>query len=188
MARSNRNFLDKPAAAPRSNALSEYSFQGSKYGAQERILVVAAYLIQGSVTKASETTGIPKTTIRDWQNKDWWGPLSDEVRSQKENEFRAGFTRIIQSALVQVEDRLENGDVKLVRTKDGYAERRIPVSARDATLVAAINYDKLRLSLNMPTAINATQKSLGELSDEFQRIARQYKREVIDVTPQDSKH
>ncbi len=45
MAKLNRKLLDKLPAATYSNALSEYSFQGSKYGCQERILVVAAYLI-----------------------------------------------------------------------------------------------------------------------------------------------
>jgi hypothetical protein len=190
MAKLNRKLLDKLPVATYSRALSGCSFAGSKYGAQERILVVAAYLIHGSVTKASETTGIPKTTIRDWQNTEWWAPLSDEVRAEKENEFRAGFTRIIESALGQIEDRLTHGDVKLVKTKDGYEQRRVPVSARDATLVEAINYDKLRLSLNMPTSITAasTQKSVTQLSDEFRKIAREYKREIIDVTPDPKQH
>ena len=87
----------------------------------------------------------------------------------------------MQAAIGQIEDRLEHGDVRLVKSKDGFEERRVPISAKDATMVAAISYDKLRLSLNLPTSISSSQKSLTELSQEFQDIAKNYRRDVIDV-------
>ena len=85
------------------------------------------------------------------------------------------------SAIGEIEDRLEHGDVRLVKTKSGYEQKRVPISAKDATMVAAISYDKLRLSLNLPTNITSSQKNLSELSQEFQEIAKNYRRDVIDV-------
>jgi hypothetical protein len=149
---------------------------------------VAAYLIHGTINKVSETTGIPKTTLRDWRHDEWWGPLADEVRAEKEQEFQAGFSRIVDAAIEQIEDRLEHGDVKLVKTKDGYTQQRVPISAKDATVVAGITYDKLRLSLNLPTSIRATSdNSLEALAEKFKKIAKEYQREVIDVTPPEGK-
>ena len=112
--------------------------------------------------------------------------LSEQVRIEKEAEFQAGFSRIVQSALVEIEDRLQHGDVRLVKTKDGYEQKKVPISAKDATMVAAISYDKLRLSLNLPTTISSSQKSLSELSTEFQDIAKKYRRDVIDVKASDN--
>ena len=167
-----------------SNALSTFNFAGSKYGVQERIQVVVAFLVEGNVSRTSKATGIPKTTIRDWRKTDWWEQLCEEVRSEKETEFQAGFTRIVESAIGQVEDRLKLGDVKLVKTRDGHEQVRVPVSAKDAIVIGGIGYDKLRLSLNLPTSIRGTSdKDLETLARKFERIGKQYQHEVIDVTP-----
>ena len=167
-----------------SKALTDYNFSGSKYGVQERIQVAVAFLIHGNVSRTSEATGIPKTTIRDWRNTDWWGPLNDEVRAEKEHEFQAGFSRIVESAIGQVEDRLQNGDAKLVRGADGHEECRVPVSAKDAVVIAGISYDKLRLSLNLPTSIRAvSENDLNALGRKFEEIGKKYQHEVIDVSP-----
>ena len=138
-------------------------------------------MVHGSLTKTANACGIPLTTLYDWKQSEWWPLLTEQVRSEKESEFQAGFSRIVQAAIGEIEDRLEHGDVRLVKGKDGYEQRRVPVSAKDATVIAAIGYDKLRLSLNLPTAISSSQKSLTELSQEFQEIAKNYRRDVIDV-------
>jgi hypothetical protein len=170
-------------------ALRERDFASSKYGAQERIQVAVAFIVEGNVSRTSRVTGIPESTIRDWRKSDWWEQLATEVRGEKEREFQAGFTRMVQAAIGQVEDRLTHGDVKLVRGAEGHEERRVPVSAKDATMVAAISYDKLRLSLNLPTSIrsNTDAHTLESLAKRFEEIGRANQREVIDVTPMTGK-
>ena len=96
-----------------SRALSTCNFAGSKYGVQERIQVAVAFLVEGNVSRTSKVTATPETTIRDWRKTDWWEQLCAEVRGEKELDFQAGFTRIVESAIGQVEDRLKLGDVKL---------------------------------------------------------------------------
>ena len=73
----------------RSTALENYDFAGSKYGNEDRINAVVSYLINGTCTKAEKSTGIPASTIRTWTKSDWWQPVTAEVRSEKEEEFRA---------------------------------------------------------------------------------------------------
>ena len=76
------------------------------------------------------------------------------------------------------------GDVKLVKTRDGHEQHRVPVSAKDATVIAAIGYDKLRLSLNLPTTIRGTAgPDLEALARKFQAMGEKYTRDVIDVKP-----
>jgi len=51
-------------------------------------------------------------------------------------------------------------------------------------MVAAISYDKLRLSLNLPTSIRAvSDNDLENLGRKFEEIGKKYQHEVIDVTP-----
>jgi hypothetical protein len=144
------------------------------------------FMVHGSLTKTAEACGIPLTTLYDWKQSEWWPELSEQVRSEKEAEFQAGFSRVMQAAIGEIEDRLQHGDVKLAKGKDGYEQQRVPISAKDATVIAGISYDKLRLSLNLPTSISSSQKSLTELSEEFRNIAKNYRRDVIDVKPADN--
>ena len=171
---------------PYMPALVGHTFRGSKYSNQQRIEAAVYYLVHGSLTKTAKACGIPLTTLYDWKQSEWWPELCEQVRSEKESEFQAGFSRIVQAAIGEIEDRLEKGDVKLVKTKDGYEQKMVPISAKDATVIAGISYDKLRLSLNLPTSISSSQKSLSELSQEFQEIAKNYRRDVIDVKPADN--
>jgi hypothetical protein len=154
-----------------SNALQSYTFPGSKYSNPQRIEAAVTYMVHGSLAKTSKAFRIPITTLYDWKKSEWWVPLTDEVRHEKEDEFRAGFSGIIETALFRAKDALGHGDTKLVKTKEGYEERRVPVSAKDAMVMAAIAYDKLRLSENLPTTITQSENSkslqaqLEELSD-----------------------
>ncbi len=179
--------LYKESTNTHSTALAGYTFPGSKYGNQKRIEAAVYYLVHGSLTKTSKACHIPITTLYDWKQTEWWPSLTEQVRNEKEVEFQAGFTRVVEAATKEIEDRLEHGDVKLVKTKDGYELRRVPVSAKDAAVVAAIAYDKLRLSLNLPTAIRAdsTNNDLEVLAKKFRKIGEEYRRGVIDVTPAD---
>ena len=60
----------------------------------------------------------------------------------------------------------------------------MPVSAKDAVVIAGISYDKLRLSLNLPTSIRAVSESdLNTLGRKFEEIGKKYQHEVIDLTP-----
>jgi len=88
-----------------SHALQGYTFQGSKYSNQQRIEAAVYYMVHGSLTKTAKECGIPLTTLYDWKQSPWWPELSEQVRSEKEAEFQAGFSRIVQAAIGEIEDR-----------------------------------------------------------------------------------
>ena len=176
----------KESVKPYSLALKGHTFRGSQYDNQQRIEAAVHYMVHGSLTKTAKACSIPLTTLYDWKKSEWWPSLTETIRSEKEHEFQAGFSRIVEAAIGEIEDRLEHGDVKLVKTKDGYSQQRVPISAKDATVVAGITYDKLRLSLNLPTSIRSTpDNNLEALAKRFAKIAEEHRREVIDITPPD---
>ena len=168
-----------------SHALQGHTFGGSKYSNEQRIEAVVNYMVQGTLAGASKACGIPLTTLYDWKQTEWWESLAEEVRSQKEEEHHAGFSRIIEAALKRVEYALEHGESKLVKTKDGYEERRVPVGAKDALIMAGISYDKKRLSENLPTSITQSdgaksiQTKLEELSERMQEQERTEKAKLV---------
>ena len=107
-----------------SKVLALYSFSGSKYSDEDRIRVAMHFLVHGNMDKVAKATGIPSRTISNWKEHAWWEELLAELRAQKEPAFQAGFAENLRLALDSAKDRLVNGDVKLVRGKDGYEERR----------------------------------------------------------------
>src|SRR5262249_38313588 len=70
---------------------------------------------------------------------------------EKGAELDGAYTRILDKALQELLDRLEQGDPFVV----GGEVKRKPVSARDLALVAAITYDKRRLSRDAQLAATA---------------------------------
>jgi hypothetical protein len=153
--------INKESTETYSTALQGYQFTGSQYSNEQRIEAVTHYMIMGTLARASRACDIPLTTLHDWKKTEWWGALAESIRNEKEDEHHAAFSRIIDKATKRAEDALEHGETKLVKTKDGYEERRVPVGAKDALMIAAISYDKKRLSENLPTSITQSEGSKG---------------------------
>lgn len=121
--------------------MSDLAVSGSQYTNEQRLAVITAYVITGSMIRAATQTGIPQSTLYTWRKQPWFADMVENVRREKEQELDGAFTRIISKALDAVENRLDHGDAVLI---DG-APVRLPVKARDAALIAAIAYDKRAL-------------------------------------------
>ncbi len=144
--------------------------QGSKYSDEDRRQVVIEYFITGSMTKVAKSTGIPRRTLNDWKNTDWWDELAATVRHEKNEELDASLTKLIDSSFEQAQDRVENGDFRV--GKDGKLIR-VPMGGRDLVMSGAIVYDKQRLHRSQPTSISSKSDSLEYYVKLFQDIAAQ---------------
>lgn len=134
-----------------------------------------AYLISGNSVDASKVCGIPDKTIRDWTRETWWADYMGEARKEKNDELDAAFTEILHKAVGEAKDRIENGD-EVLDVKSGSRERR-KVSARDATLVAAVFIDKRAILRGEPTRIS---KNISE-KDRLKELARDLE-DVVGVS------
>ena len=166
---------------------------GSKYDDTVRRQAAVEYYIRGNIKAVAEHMGINRTTILNWKNQDWFQDMLQECADECEDKIRAGYDAIIDKAIDETLDRLDNGDVYMHQG----APVRAPVRAKDAATIAAIAYDKRRISLNLPTSITAnasTGKQLENLAQQFRDLTVRFdkKTDAIPATKyselQDNEH
>ncbi len=161
----------------------------SKYTDDQRRQAVVEYCVSGLMTKVSESTGIPETTLATWKNKtDWWDDLVVAVRSEINEGILAQNLQIATKAGERVLDSLENGDEKLVwdKEKKAHVVKRVKPGAYHSMLVSGISQDKARTQLNLPTSISSNQdnRALAEVCKELSRTMRDHR--VVSVQQDNS--
>ena len=162
--------------------MSDLVGPGSKYSDEDRRRAALEYSLTGSLSKVAKRMGIPRKTISDWKNKsEWWVEVSAKVRHQKEAKILADNEEIIDKAHREIVDRLDNGDVQLVSTKNGVELHRVPVKAKDAAVIKGISDDKRRLTLNQPTAITGKSEDMNSLAAEFKALSAKWDEKQVNV-------
>ena len=144
----------------------------SKYTDDQRREAAARYAVKGSLKAVAKEMNIPRTTLNGWKSSEWWDGIVMQARTEIEDEFRGKCHQIVEASTTAIMDRIKKGNE--VNTKDGI--KRLKVPAGELAKVGGIFYDKLRLSLNLPTSIKANtghQKYLDDLANEFRRISRE---------------
>ena len=128
-----------------------------------------AYIVGGTYTKASASTGIPWETIREWKRAqpDWWEKVSEEAWNLYDEQIRVKYGEIIEESASQLIDRLKHGDK--LRDKDG-AEYRQAVKAIDLAKIMGITQDKLSISMGKPTSISAKAESTKDRLEELRAL------------------
>lgn len=153
--------------------MSEPRQKGQHLTPEERETAVRTYLALGSYVKAGAALGIAWQTIALWKNRDpaWWDETVAKVQMELEEQYRAGWRNVLSSALSVMQDRLENGNHKLVQVgkdADGNVVTqivRVPVEAKDAVVIGGIACDKLRVSMGLPSRITGKVEDNDRLND-----------------------
>lgn len=144
---------------------------------------LAVYKSLGSMVKTTEVTGIPDQTLRYWMQQEWWREGMLALKHEDSTQLEEAATSIAKQAQEVVKERLTNGD--FVLTKDGTLTRK-PVSARDASVINAINIDKRKIlheeSLTDKHIHDASERLL-KLVEQFARFAsaKEIKASVMDA-------
>lgn len=133
--------------------------------------VVSRYMLLGNMRVVAEQTNVPYSTLVDWKRSDWWPDMVDQIRRQKKNKTNESLTKIIESSLEVVQDRLENGDFVL-NNKTGEIVRK-PVSVKDANQIAASLLQRQQVLEDFIEKNDKTQDTvqevLAQLAGEFKR-------------------
>lgn len=159
------------------------------YPEEKRIEAVAIYAATGNIRTTAELSKVSETHLRKWRKEDWFQDLLREIRQENNDKIDVKFTEIVELALDGLKERLINGDHQVL--KDGTIVRK-PISARDLSIVSAINVDKRQLLRGEATsrsesvgrvedkAVDRLEK-LAETFENLARFGRQPK--IIEVTP-----
>ena len=116
----------------------------------------------------AEMTEVPLETIRDWKKQEWWPDIVNEVQKIRRAELNTRLSKIVDTALTKIEDRLENGDYVL-NNKTGEIIRK-PVSLKDANAVAK---DILGQQISMQRA-DSEVKIETDAKDLLQNLAKEF--------------
>jgi len=146
--------------------------QGSKYSDEIKDQAVIEYCITGNVEKVCKSIGVPKRTVYEWITKQWFIDKLANLRTEKDQELDALYTETIQLAKEKALERLRDGDYAK-HDADGNVLYK-PVSAKDCTMVAAIDWDKRTLQRGGVTSRTekvSTDKMLDGLTERFTQVS-----------------
>jgi hypothetical protein len=135
----------------------------------------------------SEATGIPLATIQSWERQDFWAPMLEEVKKEQRAILANKMAGIVDKALVEVEDRLTNGEY-ILNQKTGEMVKK-PVGMRDASRV--VN-DLVTQQLKLEQANTSASMEQGTVQDALKLLAQEFAKfnkkgrstnslEIIDV-------
>lgn len=155
----------------------------------KRVEAATTYAVTGSAPHVAELTGIPEATIRSWRKQEWFQAILKEVWSENNELLNTKLTNSIQKAQDLLDDRLDNGDTKVL--KDGTLVR-VPISGKDLSLITAINFDKRQILRGEPTSRSETVgpgekvvSKLEQLAETFKALANKTRKplegEVVDA-------
>ncbi len=145
----------------------------STYTREDRYKAAASLFACSNSIAASRETGIPASTIRHWSLNDIeFQEMGQEIRAEFGETIKNKLAAIVNESADQALDRLRNGDV--IRDPKTGDQVRVPVKGRDAAIIGAVAFDKLRLAESQPTSIvrhEDTKAQIERLADEFRAIS-----------------
>lgn len=149
------------------------------------------YFTHGSTEKVAELLNgkIAGRTIRDWKNSDpIFMAAYDQCRLDNEDYYRTQATQIINKVFTELNDRLDNGDVKVERVDDAdeYGKKvrksltyREPVKAKDVAWIGAVYTDKLRVLNGLPSHISKKAPDEAMAMEKFMAIYKKFEDKTL---------
>ena len=151
---------------------------------EKKLQIVAQWLAIGNLRLVSEVCGVSYGLLRQWRMQPWWNEFESEIRKTEGIQMDNKITKIVNKALQEVEDRMENGEIVL-NNKTGELVRK-PVQLRDVHKVATdmiARREQLREAERATPTIQAipVQDQLKVLAAEFARMMNGKSNEIVDV-------
>lgn len=162
------------------------------YHENKRIEALTVFAATGVISKVYELTKVPVATFKKWLTEPWALDLLEQIRNENDQALDAKFTSIINGAVDQIQDRIENGDFVVTRTGETV---RKPIGARDLSTIATTNIEKRQLMRGKPTSRTekVTEGSrLKRLEEAFIKLANTKKieppKEITDIEYEEIKN
>ena len=141
---------------------------------KEKYQAVAAYLLMGKITLVAAATRIPEITLRKWKTAQWWKDAIDEIRRSNKIELSGRLTDVVNKTIVQLEDRVQNGDY-FFNPKTGKFERKT-IKAIEASQITNNLIDKTLILEKQAITEKETDEGLdarlAKLMEEMKRFAK----------------
>ncbi len=155
---------------------------------KKRLEVLQSYILLGNLRQASALNHVPEITVKKWKLTQWWKETEDEIRRGGKLQLSSKLTDLVNSALVVIADRLENGDF-VFNPRTGQFIRK-GVSAEHANKIATQLIDRTLAVEKSATTERVSDEGLDarlmKLREEMLRFAKAktITGEFVDVTSQ----
>ena len=130
------------------------------------------YCVYGDFDKVSELTKVPANIIRTWHQEAWWVEIQKKVYVEQNENLSARINEVLDKSLVEIKDRLENGDMFFDRKAGEF--RRKPVDTKVLSTVFNHLIHRRQLIRGEPTNITAAvgvDDRLKMLASQFEKFA-----------------
>lgn len=139
----------------------------------QRVEAVTAYLACGSPSQVCVALGIPISTFQRWKASTWFKELVEQLRNEDTLKLDAKLTRIVEKSLVQIEDRIDNGNYTYNPRTGEYD--RVQAKLLDITRAATAlleRQEKIRAMPEKAEIDKTIDARLAKLGEEFTKFAR----------------
>lgn len=159
-----------------SETLTKFNVQLRSVTTQQVIEMATRFLLYNNMRKAARESGICEQSAGQYKQYEWWEPLLAEIREHFDENHRAGLTRIVDTGIREMEDRMNHGDFQI--NKDGSVER-VPVKLRDLTYATGIGIDKLAAMRRQYEQELNTKQELKRLSQQFAQLSGHFDATIV---------
>lgn len=143
------------------------------YSDKEKMEAACAFAVTGNSRRTAELTNIAEGTIRSWKTTEWWNEIQARIIKEQDEELDTKLTKLIDKAVGEVNDRLEDGDFVYNPKLDKLIRK--PVNAKDLAITSAVLVDKRQLLRGQPTTRVekvSQDETLLKLAAEFQKFSK----------------
>lgn len=146
----------------------------ARWSTMQKMQAVTTYMALGNLDETARQCGIPRLTLQNWKNQDWWKKAVEEVKEQSQQELQGTLGNLIKKSLKSLEDRLDNGDYIYVPRLNRI--QRIPVSAQVLGRTAGDLLSRQamleRIKNHNPQTTETINENLKRLREEFLKFSQ----------------
>ena len=152
---------------------------------KKKLDVIQSYILLGNLRQSAALNNVPEITAKKWKATAWWKEQEDDLRRGTKLKLSAKLSEVVDKAMIQLADRVDNGDFFFNR-KTGEWLRK-PISAEHANKITAQLIDRVIAVEKAATPEKITDEGLAQrlikLRAEMVTFVSKPKLiEVIDVT------
>jgi hypothetical protein len=130
---------------------------------------VRLFVRTGTLAAAARELGLPLADVRRWSQSIWWQTEVAALQRESSALADAMLTRIFDTGMDALLDRLTLGDVRMF----GGKQVRVPVKAEVLAHIIDVAFTKRQLLRNEPTAIAGDTKRLNTLAQKLRALGAQ---------------
>jgi hypothetical protein len=146
----------------------------TKYSDQKKLEICADWALLGDDSAIATKHGVKIHTLKKWKQAAWWRDTLDRIHSQNNRTLIAKANRAMDTALDQLQDRVELGDLKCLLKGETVVSYREPVKARDLATVVNVLATRSEKAAGLANQTVQTY-ALADLQDSFRQFAKSYR-------------